>query len=76
MGKWVDMMKRLGGGEVPKNNFHDELFSRWEQQVIGVEDYAYGCMDFKGDPDLVLPPDAEWGAIGKKKLRILNFFRF
>ena len=32
-----------------------------------VEDYAYTGTDFRGDPDLLLPPGAQWGDIGKKQ---------
>jgi hypothetical protein len=31
-----------------------------------VDDYAYARLDFQGDPDLVLPEDAQWGDLGKK----------
>ena len=32
-----------------------------------IEDYVYVGTDFKGDPDLPLPPSAQWGDIGKKQ---------
>ena len=35
-----------------------------------MDDYPYAGQDFRGDPDLVLPPNAAWGEIGK------NFFDF
>jgi len=70
MARWADLMMGLGGGEVPINTFDDEFFSWWEQEVIAVEDYPYASMDFRGDQDLVLPPEATWGAIGKN---IFNF---
>ena len=28
-------------------------------------EYPYAGMDFRGDPDLVLPDGEQWGAIGK-----------
>ena len=28
-----------------------------------VEDYAYVGTDFRGDPDLSLPPGAQWGDV-------------
>jgi hypothetical protein len=31
-----------------------------------IEDYAYAGLDFRGDLDLALPEDAQWGDIGKK----------
>jgi len=30
MGRWVDLMKRLGGGDVPQHAFDDDFFSWWE----------------------------------------------
>jgi hypothetical protein len=43
-----------------------------------VEDYAYAGLDFHGDPDLLLPEDAQWGDLGKKytNFNLLNFFVF
>jgi hypothetical protein len=34
--------------------------------MLMVDDYAYAGLDFRGDPDLVLPEDAQWGELGKK----------
>jgi len=65
MGRWADLMKRLGGGEVPRSAFDDEFYTWWEQQIVAVDDYPYSGLDFRGDPDLELPPDAAWGEIGK-----------
>ena len=46
---------------------YDDRFFDWLQgQVVMIEDYAYAGLDFRGDPDLVLPEDAQWGNIGKK----------
>ena len=63
--QWADLMKRLGGSEVPRTTWDDEFFQWWEEQVIAVEDYPYAGMDFRGDTDLVLPPGMAWGTIGK-----------
>ena len=44
-----------------------------------IEDYAYAGKDFRGDPDLPLPPGAQWGDIGKKqnpKMVIMLFLFF
>jgi hypothetical protein len=56
MGRWADLMKRLGGGDVPRTAFDDDFFSWWDQQIIAIDDYPYAGLDFRGDPDLVLPP--------------------
>lgn len=31
MGRWAALMKRLGGGEVPRTAFDDEFFTWWDQ---------------------------------------------
>ena len=52
-------------------------FFRWlSDQILMVEDYAYAGTDFKGDPDLPLPPSKQWGDMGKKqnpKIAICDF---
>lgn len=58
-------MKRLGGGEVPRASFDDDFFTWWDQQIITIDDYTYVGLDFQGDPDLALSPDASWGDIRK-----------
>ena len=65
MGRWADLMKRLGGGEVPSTTFDDGFFTWWDHQIIAVDDYPYVGLDFRGDLDLALPPNAAWGEIGK-----------
>jgi hypothetical protein len=53
---------------------YDDQFFDWLQgQVVMVEDYAYAGLDFRGDPDLILPEDTQWGNIGKK---VSNFVIF
>jgi hypothetical protein len=46
--------------------------------MLMVDDYAYAGMDFRGDPDLALPEDAQWGDLGKKYTHFLflNVFEF
>jgi hypothetical protein len=34
-------------------------------QVIALDDYPYAGIDFRGDPDMPLPPGAAYGDIGK-----------
>jgi hypothetical protein len=34
--------------------------------MLMVDDYAYTDLYFRGDPDLSLPEDAQWGDLGKK----------
>jgi hypothetical protein len=40
--------------------------------MLMVDDYAYAGLDFRQDPDLDLPEDAQWGDLGKK----YTFFHF
>ena len=73
--RWVDIMKRLGGSEVPWTTWDDEFFQWWREQIIVVDDYPYAEMDFRGDPDLVLPPGAAWGTVSKFAIfELYNFF--
>ena len=37
----------------------------WERQLPALEQFSYVGMDFRGDPDLVLPPRGAWGELGK-----------
>ena len=41
-----------------------------------VEDYAYAGTDFRGDPDLPLPPGGQWGDMGKKQNPKIAIFVF
>ena len=34
--------------------------------MLMIDDYAYAGLDFRGDPYLVLPEDAQCGDLGKK----------
>ena len=68
MGRWADLMKCLGGREVPQTAFDDDFLTSWDQQIIAVDDYPYAGLDFRGDPDLALPPNAAWGEIYKNLL--------
>jgi hypothetical protein len=52
---------------------YDDTFFDWlRPQMLMVDDYAYAGLDFRGDPDLVLPEGAQWGELGKK----YTFFPF
>ena len=61
---------------MPRMTVDDEFFSWWHQQISAVDDYPYAGMDFQGDPDLVLPPNATWGDIGNNFLSCCKFLRF
>ena len=64
-------MTRHVAGPIVK---YDDHFFDWLQgQVMMVEDYAYVGLYFRGDPDLILPEDTQWGNIGKKVTNFLIF---
>ena len=48
-GHWEDAMHKLGGGRV-SNPYPADLFLRWRQQIVAIDDYPYAGIDFRGDP--------------------------
>jgi hypothetical protein len=50
----------------PNIKYDDTFFDWLQPQMLMVDDYAYVRLDFRGDPDLVLPEGAQWGQLGKK----------
>ena len=64
--RWVQIMARTGAGR-GRVKFGDPFFRWLSDQLLMVEDYAYMGTDFWGDPNLPLPPGAQWGDIGKKQ---------
>jgi hypothetical protein len=74
--RWCRLMARHVAGPIVK---YDDIFFDWLQnQMLMVDDYAYAGLDFRGDPDLALPEDAQWGDLGKKytNFLFLNVFEF
>ena len=59
-------MARTGGG-IFKVKYDTRFFHWLDDQILMIEDYAYVGTDFKGDPNLPLPPSAQWGDIGNKQ---------
>ena len=66
MMRWVRIMARtrVGRGKV---KFGGPFFRWLNDQILMIEDYTYEGTNFRGDPDLLLPPSAQWGDIGKKQ---------
>jgi hypothetical protein len=62
-----------GGGRVP-TPYNDEFFFWWSRQVMALEDYPYAGIDFRGDPDMSLPPGSTYGDIGMQKFLNISFF--
>ena len=56
----------------------------WRRQIVAIEDYPYAGIDFRGDPNMPLPPGLAYGDIGNesqpllflKKFEVFNFFLF
>ena len=63
MQQWVDHMARHAGQS--KITFIDAFFRWFERQDMAFSEYPYIGMDFRGDPDLVLPDGEQWGDLGK-----------
>jgi hypothetical protein len=62
--RWCRLMARHVAGPIVK---YDDVFFDWlRNQMLMVDDYAYVGLDFRGDPDLALPEDAQCGDLGKK----------
>jgi hypothetical protein len=75
MSRWIDVMSRQGGGRAP-TPYNEEFFFWWRRQVITIEDNLYVGIDYRGDPNIPLPPASAYGDIGKKCFYIFNFFVF
>jgi hypothetical protein len=43
----------------PIIKYNDSFFDWLRPQMLMIDDYAYAGLDFQGDPDLVLPEDAQ-----------------
>ena len=65
LSRWGDIFLRHGGGDVVQSMYDDDFYTWWERQVPALEQFPYAGLDFRGDPDLVLPPGGAWGEMGK-----------
>ena len=45
--------------------FYTAFFSSLEREQLVIKEYPYSGTDFSGDPYLILPVGAQWGAMGK-----------
>jgi hypothetical protein len=53
MKRWCDLMTQHVAGRIVK---YDDAFFNWlGPQILMIDDYAYASLDFRGDPDFVLP---------------------
>jgi hypothetical protein len=76
MKRWTLLWYPLGGG--PPCHYHEDFFDWWTQVTFCINEYCYAGMDYRGDPDLPLPVDAQWGDIGMSSyflfFNIYDFF--
>jgi hypothetical protein len=63
MARWTEVMRRHGGGRVP-TPYNEDFFYWLQRQVIALDDYPYAGIEFRGDPDMPLPPGAAYRDIG------------
>jgi hypothetical protein len=76
MAWWTEVMRRQRGGRVP-TPYNEDFFYWWKRQVIALDDYPYAGIDFRGDPDMPLPPGTAYGDIGMSKcFELFHFFVF
>ena len=54
----------LGRWWLSADVYDDDFYFWWERQLPALEQFPYAGMDFRGDPDLVLPPGGAWGELG------------
>jgi hypothetical protein len=69
---WCDLMARHVAGPIVKYN--DAFFDWLRPQILMIDDYAYVGLDFRGDPNLVLPEGFQWGNLGKKDILFFIVF--
>ena len=65
LSQWGDIFLRQGGGDIVHSVYDDDFYTWWERQLPALEQFPYAGMDFRGDPNLVLPPGGIWGEMGK-----------
>ena len=67
------MARHAGHSQI---TFTDAFFRWFERQDMAFSEYPYIGMDFRGDPDLVLPDGEQWGDLGKyfDLITVYSFF--
>ena len=62
MKTWMLLWYFLGGA--PPRNYDEDFFDWWTRVTFYVNEYCYASMDYRGDLDLPLLADTQWGDIG------------
>jgi len=58
--RWVAVMARHPDEGAAVVRFSDSYFHWLEDQVFSIQDFPYAGVDFRGDPDMVLPQGEQW----------------
>ena len=58
--RWVAVMARHPDEGATVVRFSDSYFDWLEGQLFVIQDFPYAGMDFRGDPDMVLPQGEQW----------------
>ena len=77
--RWVTVMARHPDEAAAVVRFLDSYFHWLEDQVFSIQDFSYAGVDFRGDPDMVLPQGEQWddrGTLFFTSFQIMYFFCF
>ena len=75
LSRWGDIFLRQGGGDTVHSVYDDDFYIWWERQLPALEQFPYAGVDFRGDPDLVLPLGGAWGELGKQFFNFLTVLK-
>ena len=64
MSRLGDIFLRHAGGGSVQSVYDDNFEFWWERQFPALEQFPYAGMDFRGDPNLILPLGGAWGELG------------
>ena len=48
------------------NPYPGDFFIWWQRKNIAIDDYPYAGIDFRGDPNMPMPPRSAYGEIGNE----------
>ena len=63
--RWVAVMAHHPEEGTKVIRFTPEYFHWLENQVFVIQYFHYAGMDYRGDPDMALPPGEQWDDSGK-----------
>ena len=74
MSIWGDIFLHQGGGGSVQSVYDDDFYFCWQWQLPALEQFPYAGMDFRGDPNLVLPPGGAWGGLVNFYFQVFKIF--